>query len=210
MYTQNEDIYKRVQFYAFIGTLAAQCVALGLLMSDQGISVFLKLPLIVIDMGFALLCLTRGGCLRAKSMLNVKPGSLGNLFLYGISTALMIFRTLIFHERNDCMIDDCDTWLETNIVALSASLLLWMFVDYEPPKHHKKHHKHHKHHKHDKKHKKHKKPPKVPEVPEVPKVVKPPGKPPGNPNLRRRAGRMVFAPIPPQNKEPPPLKLRLV
>lgn len=141
--------------FAIHGTV----LAMGI--NNVGWSHLTKLPLSMIELGFIVLCLVRHYFANVRDKTPNKkdnkllkwlvyPNGVASTVYYYVGTYLLIYRTVIFNEFNDCLIEDCYPSREQSIIALVGTTMVWAFVDKERPmKLPKHHHKKHHHKKHD-------------------------------------------------------------
>ena len=140
--------------FAIHGTV----VAMGI--NNVGWSHLTKLPLSMIELGFIVLCLVRHYFANVRDNTPNKqdnkllkwlvyPNGVASTIYYYVGTWLLIYRTIIFNEFNDCLIEDCNASREQSIIALVGTTMVWAFVDKERPMKLPKHHHHHHHKKHD-------------------------------------------------------------
>ena len=140
--------------FAIHGTV----LAMGI--NNVGWSHLTKLPLSMIELGFIVLCLVRHYFANVRDNTPNKqdnkllkwlvyPNGVASTIYYYVGTYLLIYRTVIFNEFNDCLIEDCNPSREQSIIALVGTTMVWAFVDKERPMKLPKHHHHHHHKKHD-------------------------------------------------------------
>lgn len=146
------------------GAFAIHGTVLAMGINNMGWSHLTKLPLSIIELGFIILCLVRHYFANVRDKTPNKkdnkllkwlvyPNGVASAVYYYVGTYLLIYRTVIFNEFNDCLIEDCYPSREQSIIALVGTIMAWAFVDKERPmKLPKHHHKKHHHKKHDSKH----------------------------------------------------------
>lgn len=129
-YRTAEDYYRITGLTCAFG---AHFMVLAIGFNNIGVTYFTAVPLTMVELAFVVLATVRLFFLSRRSDLKKQdgdfvrwlfyPNQTGNEVFFLLGSFLLLYRALLFNEFNDCLLEDCYTTREQNIVALVGSAI---------------------------------------------------------------------------------------